>query len=192
MGGTESQGAATESNLWAERAVVDPGAAGRTAIDSDRLGDKAPADSRIRLAHIMSGADTNLYGSVHGGAVLKLIDDAAAASAARHCGGPAVTASVERLNFLAPAQVGDLLTVTAIVAAVGRTSLEVLTTVVAERWNTPGEERQIARAFLTFVAVDATGTPRAVPRLVLKTETDNALNKEAVSHRQGRVRTPRG
>lgn len=169
--------------VWAERTLVDPGAAGRTAVDADRLGDKPPSDSLITLAHIMSGADANLYGTVHGGVVLKLIDDAAAASAARHSGGPAVTASVDRLSFLAPAQVGDLLRVTAVVAAVGRTSLEVLTTVVAERWNTPGEERQIVRAFLTFVAVVADGTPRQVPRLISNSDSERALHHEAIAHR---------
>lgn len=172
--------------MWGEKLTVDPGAAGRTDVDESRLGDKPPADSQITLAHIMRGSDTNLYGTVHGGVVLHLIDDAAAAAAARHCGGPAVTASVERLNFLNPAQVGDLLQVTAVVAAVGRTSLEVLTTVVAQRWNTPGEERNIVRAFLTFVAVDASGKPRRVPDLILETEAAQKLNNEAMEHRRRR------
>lgn len=180
---SKSGGDDQASPLWAERTVVDPGAAGRTAVDPTRLGDKPPADSEITLAHIMSGTDTNLYGTVHGGVVLKLIDDAAAAAAARHSGGPAVTASVERLNFLAPAQVGDLLKVTAIVAAVGRTSLAVLTEVVAERWNAPGEQRQIVRAFLTFVAVDQAGRPRPVPQLVLSTDLDRERHAEALRQR---------
>lgn len=170
--------------LWTERIQIDPGSAGRTAVDPERLGDKAPTDSEITLAHIMSTGDTNLYGTVHGGVVMKLIDDAAAATAARHSGGPAVTASVERLNFLAAAQVGDLLKVHAVVADVGRTSLDVLTTVVAERWNTPGQERQIVQAFLTFVAVDGSGTPRPVPRLLVADAQSAARQTEARQHRR--------
>jgi len=164
--------------------VTDPGWAHRKAVLTDRLDDKSPAVSAITLAHIMGPGDTNLYGTVHGGVVMKLIDDAAAAAAARHSGGPAVTVSVDRLNFLAPAQVGDLLKVTAVVAAVGNTSLEVLTTVVAERWNRPGEERHIVRAFLTFVAVDSAGAPRPVPRLLLETDEDRLRADEARSHRR--------
>jgi acyl-CoA thioesterase YciA len=166
--------------------VTDPGWARRKAVLTDRLDDKTPAVSRITLAHIMGPADTNLYGSVHGGVVMKLIDDAAAAAAARHSGGPAVTASVDRLNFLAPVQVGDLLKVTAMVASCGRTSLDVLTTVVAERWNRPGEERQVVRAFLTFVAVDSEGLPRPVPRLLVDNDEDVAREAEARSHRENR------
>lgn len=63
---------------------------------------KAPADSRVTLAHIMSEHDTNLYGTIHGGVVMKLIDDAAAAAAGRHADGPAVTVSVNRMAFLSP------------------------------------------------------------------------------------------
>jgi uncharacterized protein (TIGR00369 family) len=172
---------------WAERTVVDPGQAGRTAVDRSRLGDKTPAESQVTLAHIMSATDTNLYGTVHGGVVMKLVDDAAAAAAARHCGGPAVTASVDRMTFLNPAQVGDLLKVHAVVAHVGRTSLDIITTVTAERWNAPGEEREIVTAFLTFVAVDAAGKPRPVPRLTLAADIDERRNAEAREHRQART-----
>ncbi|MFC9544316.1 hotdog domain-containing protein [Streptomyces sp. NPDC056956] len=63
---------------------------------------KHPAASRVTLAHIMSEHDTNLYGTIHGGVVMKLIDDAAAAAAGRHADGPPVTASVDGMAFLAP------------------------------------------------------------------------------------------
>ncbi|WP_328408453.1 acyl-CoA thioesterase [Streptomyces violaceus] len=86
---------------------------------------KRPADSRVTLAHIMSEHDTNLYGTIHGGVVMKLIDDAAAAAAGRHADGPAVTASVGRMAFLAPMRSGDLLTVHAELERAGRTSMTV-------------------------------------------------------------------
>lgn len=121
----------------------------------------------MTLAHIMSEHDTNLYGTIHGGVVMKLIDDAAAASAGRHADGPAVTVSVDRMTFHSPARAGDLLTVHATLERAGRTSMTVSVRVTAERWNittTPATE--VATAVLTFVAIDADGRPRQVPGLL--------------------------
>ncbi|MCQ6552074.1 acyl-CoA thioesterase [Streptomyces sp. C10-9-1] len=127
---------------------------------------KAPADSRVTLATIMSEHDTNLYGTIHGGVVMKLIDDAAAASAGRHADGPAVTASVDRMTFLSPARAGDLLTVHAELERAGRTSMTVAVRVSAERWNaTTTPPTEVATARLTFVAIDEQGRPRTVPGL---------------------------
>lgn len=123
------------------------------------------------MAHVMSHLETNLYGSVHGGAVMKLIDDAAAAAAGRHAGVPALTVSVEKMSFLAPARSGDLLTVRAQLLAVGRTSMKVEALVTAERWNDLGPVERIAQASLVFVAVDAEGRAHPVPELV-PTEDD--------------------
>ncbi|MFE2170044.1 acyl-CoA thioesterase [Streptomyces sp. NPDC059447] len=138
-----------------------------TDITAGTRAHKTPADSRVTLAHIMSEHDTNLYGTIHGGVVMKLIDDAAAASAGRHADGPAVTVSVDRMTFIAPARAGDLLTVHAVLERAGRTSMTVAVRVTAERWNattTPATE--VATARLTFVAIDAEGRPRAVPGLL--------------------------
>ncbi|MGK5632748.1 acyl-CoA thioesterase [Streptomyces sp. URMC 123] len=128
---------------------------------------KTPADSRVTLAHIMSEHDTNLYGTIHGGVVMKLIDDAAAAAAGRHADGPAVTVSVDRLTFLAPVRAGDLLTVHAELERAGRTSMTVAVRVTAERWNASGPATEVAGGRLTFVAVDAAGSPRPVPALTV-------------------------
>ncbi len=126
---------------------------------------KTPDDSRVVLAHIMSEHDTNLYGTIHGGVMMKLIDDAAAAAAGRHADGPAVTASVDRMAFLAPVRAGDLLSVEAGLERAGRTSMTVGVRVTAERWNSSGPATEVATTFLTFVAVDADGSPRPVPVL---------------------------
>lgn len=126
---------------------------------------KTPDDSRVVLAHIMSDHDTNLYGTIHGGVMMKLIDDAAAAAAGRHADGPAVTVSVDRMTFLAPVRAGDLLSVEAGLERAGRTSMTVGVRVTAERWNSSGPATEVATAFLTFVAIDADGSPRAVPVL---------------------------
>lgn len=158
----------------------------RRSVDPERLGEKDPSNSRVQLALIMSAADSNLYGTVHGGVIMKLVDDAAGAAAARHAGGPAVTASVDRMTFLNPAHVGDLVRVDATVARVGRTSLEVVVEVEAERWNAPGSPRRIVRSFLTMVAVDDDGRPRPVPALILRTPQDVARDREAQEARERR------
>ena len=126
---------------------------------------KTPDDSRVVLAHIMSEHDTNLYGTIHGGVMMKLIDDAAAAAAGRHADGPAVTVSVDRMTFLAPVRAGDLLSVEAGLERAGRTSMTVGVRVTAERWNSSGPATEVATAFLSFVAIDAEGRPRPVPVL---------------------------
>ncbi|MFE7778841.1 acyl-CoA thioesterase [Streptomyces sp. NPDC057445] len=126
---------------------------------------KAPADSRVTLAHIMSEHDTNLYGTIHGGMVMKLIDDAAAAAAGRHADGPAVTVSVDRLTFISPVRAGDLLSVHAELERAGRTSMTVAVRVTPERWNASGPVAEVATGRLTFVAIDTDGRPRSVPAL---------------------------
>nr|WP_285529342.1 acyl-CoA thioesterase [Streptomyces lavendulae] len=113
----------------------------------------------------MSEHDTNLYGTIHGGVVMKLIDDAAAAAAGRHADGPAVTVAVDSMSFLAPVRAGDLLSVDAELERAGRTSMTVGVRVRAEHWNASGPTSEVATARLTFVAIDAEGRPRPVPAL---------------------------
>ncbi|WP_434095785.1 acyl-CoA thioesterase [Streptomyces lavendulae] len=135
------------------------------AITAERRTSKQSDDSRVTLAHIMSEHDTNLYGTIHGGVVMKLIDDAAAAAAGRHADGPAVTVAVDSMSFLAPVRAGDLLSVDAELERAGRTSMTVGVRVRAERWNASGPTSEVATARLTFVAIDAEGRPRPVPAL---------------------------
>ncbi|ATZ22274.1 putative acyl-CoA thioester hydrolase [Streptomyces lavendulae subsp. lavendulae] len=141
-------------------------------ITAERRTSKQPDDSRVTLAHIMSEHDTNLYGTIHGGVVMKLIDDAAAAAAGRHADGPAVTVAVDSMSFLAPVRAGDLLSVDAELERAGRTSMTVGVRVRAERWNASGPTSEVATARLTFVAIDAEGRPR--PVLALETAADPA------------------
>ncbi|MFJ6381358.1 acyl-CoA thioesterase [Kitasatospora sp. NPDC092039] len=148
---------------------------------------RTPADSAVTLAHIMSEHDTNLYGTVHGGVVMKLIDDAAAAAAGRHAGVPAVTVSVEEMSFLAPVRAGDLLTVRARVDHAGRTSMDVSVVVTAERWNLTGPVTRVATAQLVFVAVDAQGQPHRVPPLAPGGPADQRRERAARERRARRT-----
>lgn len=148
---------------------------------------KPTSASRIALAHIMTQNDTNLLGTVHGGVVMKLVDDAAGAVAGRHSEGPAVTGAMDEMAFLEPVRVGDLLKVQAQVNWTGRSSMEVGVRVVAERWNESGPGTQVASAYLVFVAVDAEGKPRSVPQLLLETDRDRRRNQEAQIRRTHRL-----
>ncbi|MFF3563770.1 acyl-CoA thioesterase [Streptomyces sp. NPDC002574] len=147
---------------------------------------RTPSDSEVTLAHIMSEHDTNLYGTVHGGVVMKVVDDAAAAAAARHAAGPAVTVSVDGMTFLHPAHAGDLLTVHARVEYAGRSSMDVGVRVTAERWDTPGPAVDIVVARLVFVATDADGRPRPVAELVPVTPDERTRHAQALRRRAQR------
>jgi uncharacterized protein (TIGR00369 family) len=144
--------------------------------------------SRVTLSRIMSGVDVNLYGTVHGGVIMKLVDDAAGASAARHSGGNAVTASMDEMLFLWPVRVGDLVHASAQVNWTGRTSMEVGVTVTAEPWDRGGTEPvHVATAYLVFVGVDAAGQPRHIPPVLPDSEADERRYREAVIRREHRL-----
>ncbi|WP_299541909.1 acyl-CoA thioesterase [uncultured Streptomyces sp.] len=148
---------------------------------------KPTAASRTTLSHIMTGNDTNLLGTVHGGVIMKLVDDAAGAVAGRHSGGPAVTASMDEMVFLEPVRVGDLVHVRAQVNWTGRSSMEVGVRVMAERWNESTPAQQVGSAYLVFAAVDEDGRPRPVPPVVPETERDKRRYQEAQIRRTHRL-----
>jgi acyl-CoA hydrolase len=122
--------------------------------------------------------------------MMQWIDIAAGVSAARHAGGPVVTASMDRLHFLDPVRLGEVVTVQAQVNFAGRTSMEVGVRVLAED-RSMTTIRQTTRAFLTFVAVDEQGRPRPVPALTLETAEDRRRNNEARTRRAVRLREAR-
>lgn len=141
--------------------------------------------SRIELARGMTLLDANNLGNVHGGVIMRMIDDAAGTAAARHAGHVAVTASVDELSFLQPVHVGDLLITKASVNAVGSTSMEVGVRVEAEPAH-GGERRHTTSAYLTFVALDDDLEPTAVPPLLCETEEDERREAQALIRREVR------
>ena len=144
--------------------------------------------ARTTLSRIMTVLDTNLLGSVHGGVVMKLVDDVAGVVAQRHSGGPAVTASMDEMAFLEPVRVGDLVHAEAQVNWAGKTSMEVGVRVLAEPWNEAGVPRKrVATAYLVFVAVDEAGRPRPVPPVLPETEEDRRRFGEAQIRRRHRL-----
>ncbi|GGI04429.1 acyl-CoA thioesterase [Egicoccus halophilus] len=141
--------------------------------------------SRVRLSRVMSVMDANNLGNVHGGVVMREVDNAAGIAAARHAGRAAVTAGIDELSFKAPVHVGDLLVVEASVNSVGRTSMEVGVRVEAEDWQT-GERRHTTSAYLVFVAIDADGQPVPIPPLVAENDDDRRREAQAQIRRQVR------
>ena len=144
------------------------------------------ADSRSNLIRWMSIQDANSAGFVHGGAVMRMCDEAAGIAAIRHCGRRIVTAGVDRMTFTEPVHVGELLRCSATVNAVWRTSMEVGVRVEAENAVT-GEVRHTSTAYLTMVAVDEKGRPSPVPPLVVEGPVEERRQREAETRRRNRL-----
>jgi uncharacterized protein (TIGR00369 family) len=147
---------------------------------------KKVSDSALVIVQHMTQQDANLAGNVHGGAVMKLIDNTAGLVALRHSQRYCVTASLDRLDFHKPAFVGDLLRLKASINYVGRTSMEVGVRVEAENVFT-GEVRHTASAYLTFVALDEKGKPTSTPPLLFESDDDKRRNCEAIQRRENRL-----
>jgi acyl-CoA hydrolase len=144
--------------------------------------------SRITLARIMDDGDANLHGNVHGGVIMKAVDDAAGACASRHTRGKAVTASMDEMVFLQPVHVGDILTCKAQVNWTGSTSMEVGVRVTTQRWDdADAHGHHVASAYLVFVAIDDDERPRAVVPVEPEDEADKHRWAEAVIRRDSRL-----
>jgi acyl-CoA hydrolase len=157
-------------------------------VMTEKLDGRPASHSRVTLSRIMTAIDVNLYGTVHGGVLMKFVDDVAGASAARHSGGTAVTAAIDEIVFLEPVRVGDLVHAHAQVNWTGSTSMEVGVKVSAERWDTAVDEPlTVATAYLVFVAVDVAGGPRAVPPVLPQTPDDERRFREALIRREHRL-----
>ncbi len=144
--------------------------------------------SQITFTRVMTLMDANALGKVHGGVVMREVDGAAGTAAARHCGRPAVTASIDELSFLEPVEIGDLLIVSARVNAVGRTSLEVGVRVEAEPW-TGGRRRHTTSAYLVMVALGDDGRPSPVPPLLPESPEEHRRMAQAAI--RGQIRRER-
>jgi acyl-CoA hydrolase len=138
----------------------------------------------------MTPQDANVAGNVHGGVIMKLIDEIGGISAHRHTRTNIVTASVDRIDFFFPVYIGDIVTFKSSINMVGRSSMEVGVYVESEQIMT-GEIRHTTSAFLTYVALDENGQPTEIPPLVLETEEDRRRNREAITRREDRLRERR-
>ena len=139
---------------------------------------KPVSASASMLAVLMEPADANPMGSIHGGRIMYLADQAAAAAAIRHAQRISVTASIDRLDFLSPVHVGDMLTLKSAVNFTHRTSMEVGVRIEAETLHT-GAVRHVASALLIYVALDDAGRPAQVPTVLPETEAEKLRYRQA-------------
>jgi acyl-CoA hydrolase len=147
---------------------------------------KPASESTATLVEWMGIGDANSAGFVHGGVVMKLCDEAAGIAAIRHCRSRVVTAAMDRMTFILPVNVGELVTCKASVNAAWRTSMEVGVRVEAESPRT-GERRHTSTAYLTMVAVDDGGHPTPVPPLAVESDAERRRQREAELRRQNRL-----
>jgi acyl-CoA hydrolase len=147
---------------------------------------KAPSASTSVLAHFMGIGDSNSSRHIHGGTIMKLVDEAAALAGVRHSRCRVVTASIDRMSFLVPIEIGELVTFTATVNAAWRTSMEVGVRVEAESLRA-GVSRHASSAYLTMVAVDEFGRPLPVPPLAAQTPDEQRRMREAELRRSHRL-----
>jgi len=146
---------------------------------------RKPSASESVVSELMMPHQVNNLGHVFGGEVLSMVDRAAAVAAMRHAGGPVVTVSIDRVDFREPIYTGELVTCTARVNYVGRTSMEVGVRVVAENLLS-GTKRHTNTCLLTFVAIDSEHRPRPVPPLDLENAEDERRSREAKRRREVR------
>jgi uncharacterized protein (TIGR00369 family) len=142
---------------------------------------KKVSESRVQLAQLMQPQHANNHGNVHGGWIMMLMDEAGALACMRHAQSRVVTVAVDRMTFHRPIRLGDLVTFTAEVSYVGRTSMEAQVDVVAENPVT-GECVYTNTAFYVYVALGEYDKPAPVPPLIPEDE-NQALRME-----EGRLR----
>ncbi len=149
-----------------------------------------PRASRVETAQVVLPGLTNAHGTIFGGILMQWIDIAAAIAAARHAQGPVVTASMDRLHFLRPVRLGEVVIVQAQVNFAAHTSMEVGVRVFTEDLRSR-TRLQATRAYLTFVAVDEAGRPRPIHELLPETANDRYRVDAAARRRTMRLRERR-
>jgi len=147
---------------------------------------KRPQDSFVIMSELVLPNDTNTLGNLMGGKLMHWMDIAAAISSQKHCNCPVVTASVDNVSFTSPIKLGNLLTIESKLTRSFHTSMEVYLRVWGE--DLSAQYRYISNeAYMTFVALDPNGKPRAVPELVPETDLEKRMYDDALRRRQLRL-----
>lgn len=140
-------------------------------------------DKSLRMTLLMTPDMANFSGNVHGGAMLRLLDQVAYACGSRYSGSYVVTVSVDQVFFHSPVHVGELVTFLASVNYTGKTSMEIGIRVVAENIRLR-KDRHVMTCYFTMVAVNDAGVPMPVPPLRLETPTEQRRYNGALLRRQ--------
>ena len=145
---------------------------------------KTIKESQVIMHELVLPNDTNVLGNVHGGRVMCLMDICAAMSAYKHARQPVVTASVDRLDFLAPAKMGDMICLKSSVNFTGIASMEVGVRIESENPIT-GNIKHTASAYLTFVSLNKNNMPKKIEMIRPNTNTEkrrfNEYGKRRIS-----------
>lgn len=144
---------------------------------------KPVSASHVTISLLAAPETRNIFGSVHGGWIMRQVDETAYVCAARHAGRHAITASIDRVDFKSPIHVGDLVRLKASVHWVGRTSMLIGVKVEAEDLLS-GEVRHTNSCLLTFVAIDESFKPVPVPGLIRETPEEEERWRAAVEKRR--------
>lgn len=154
---------------------------------TDLLTPKPVSASRVTLSQLMHPEHVNLLGSVHGGWIMKLVDEAGALACMRHAQKKVVTVAIDSMTFRQPIRIGDLVILNAEVSYTGRTSLEVEVQVLAENPIT-GKRTHTNTAYLVYVALDDKGRPSLVPPLKAETEEEKRRLEQGKERQEQRLK----
>ena len=143
-------------------------------------------DSSVIMHELILPNDTNNLDTVFGGKVMQYMDLCAAMSAYKFARTAVVTASVDRLDFLAPARVGDMLILKSSVNYSHNSSMEVGVRIDAENVKT-GKRHHTATAYLTFVSLDEEGNSQKVPNIIPESEDEKRRYREGEQRHAQRV-----
>ncbi len=145
--------------------------------------ERSVAYSKTTITELMIPSYANFGGKIHGGILLSLMDKVAYACASKHAGTYCVTVSVDKVNFLQPVEVGDLVSLNAAVNYVGRTSLVVGIKIIAENVK-EGHVKHTNSSYFTMVAKDDNNKPTEVPTLILESMAEARRFVQAIKRRQ--------
>ncbi len=156
-------------------------------MTGDELTGRCVSESRVTLSTLMNPEHANVFGNVHGGVIMKLVDEAGGLAAMRHSRSPVVTVAIDSMTFEEPIYVGNMVTLMAELTYTGRTSMEVRVSVAAED-PLSGSRVHTNLAYLVYVAIDRQGRPHPVPPLCTETAEEELRFKQAQERQVERKR----
>jgi uncharacterized protein (TIGR00369 family) len=154
---------------------------------TEPLTPKTISASRITISQLMHPEHANLIGNVHGGWIMKLVDEAGALACMRHAQRKVVTVAIDSMTFHEPIKIGDLVILNAEVTYTGHTSMEAAVKVLAENPLT-GEQTHTNTAYLVYVALADDGRPTSVPPLQAGNEEEKQKLKQAQERQERRLK----
>ena len=146
---------------------------------------KKVSESEVVMVHLPMPDESNSAGTMHGGHLLKHIDNAAGLVACRHARSKVVTAALERMDFLTPIHFGEAIIIKGSINLAGRSSMEIGVRVEVEHIRS-GQTRHAATCYVTYVAVDDEGRPQEVPPLIIESEDEIRRQAKALDRRARR------